>query len=115
MKRERQHVYRYLNQKLYLSQHRVISRGKLKEFGSGLLNAATAVAAGAALYSHATNGREDQLQEQLRKHEMLHDTCRRFDRQHVFVLLLSFLLSYGCEHGDNLESLSAQANLSSVG
>ncbi len=60
---ERQHVYRYVGGNLHLSQCRVISQGKIMEFGSGLLIAATAITVGAALYSNATDGRKKRTQD----------------------------------------------------
>ena len=61
---ERPHVYRYIGGKnLSLSQCRVISQGKIMEVENGLLIAAAAVTAGAALYSHATDGRKKRTQD----------------------------------------------------
>ncbi|KAK1747668.1 hypothetical protein QTG54_001631 [Skeletonema marinoi] len=64
VKEERPHVYRYVGgNELCLSRHRVISRGLIQEIGSELFTAAAAVTAGAALYSHATDGRMARTQE----------------------------------------------------
>eukprot|EP00573_Skeletonema_grethae_P002655 CAMPEP_0201691222 /NCGR_PEP_ID=MMETSP0578-20130828/4441_1 /ASSEMBLY_ACC=CAM_ASM_000663 /TAXON_ID=267565 /ORGANISM="Skeletonema grethea, Strain CCMP 1804" /LENGTH=247 /DNA_ID=CAMNT_0048176383 /DNA_START=82 /DNA_END=825 /DNA_ORIENTATION=- len=62
IKYERPNVYRYVGD-LHLSPCRVISQGMIKEFGSGLLIAATAVEVGTALYSHATDGRKKRTQD----------------------------------------------------
>lgn len=62
VKCERPHVYRYVGGNLYLSRCRVISQGMIQEFGSRLLIAATAVTAGASLYSHVTDGRKKRTQ-----------------------------------------------------
>jgi len=71
VKEERQNVYRYVEDyDLCLSRYRVISRGLIQEFGSGLIIAASTVTAGtvlynlgAALYSHGTDGRMARTQE----------------------------------------------------